>query len=41
MIKLRSLDKSDKQFMVATIIAPVVVWWYFSGRRKYGTKGMK
>jgi hypothetical protein len=41
MIKLRALDKGDKQFFAATVIAPLLVWWYFNGRKKYGTKGMK
>lgn len=35
------LDKDDKAFMVGTILAPIIVWWLFYGRRKYGTKGMK
>lgn len=36
-----SLDKNDKQFFVAAIITPIVLWWIFTGRRKYGMKGMR
>jgi hypothetical protein len=41
MIKLRSMDSGDKQFMVGAIIGPILVWWFFTGRKRYGTKGMK
>ncbi len=35
------LDKSDKAFFVGSIVVPLVIWWYFYGRQKYGMKGMK
>lgn len=41
MINPLGMDRSDKQFLVATLIAPLLVWWMFTGRRKYGTKGMR
>jgi hypothetical protein len=37
------MDKSDKQFFAQIAIgtlASMAVWWYFTGRRKYSTKGM-
>lgn len=36
-----NLDKQDKQFFVGAILAPLITWWLFIGRQKYGTKGMK
>lgn len=39
MMKL-PLDKSDRQWLVASIIVPIVLWWLFTGRKKYSTKGM-
>jgi hypothetical protein len=41
MLKLRSLDDSDKAYFAGAIIAPIVVWWFFTGRKKYGVRGMK
>jgi hypothetical protein len=41
MINPMHMDKGDKQFLVGTIIAPIIVWWYFNGRKKYSVKGMK
>lgn len=39
-----SMDRGDKimftQIFVGTA-STILVWWYFSGRRKYGTKGMR
>lgn len=40
-MKLPSLDNHDKKFFVASIMVPIVVWWFLTGREKYGTKGMK
>jgi hypothetical protein len=40
MIKVRHMDSGDKQFLVGTLIAPVIVWWLFQGRKKYSVKGM-
>jgi hypothetical protein len=36
-----ALDNGDKAFFVGSLIAPIMVWWYFTGRKKYGTKGLK
>jgi len=36
-----ALQNGDKAFIVGTVITPIVVWWYFTGRKKYGTKGLK
>lgn len=40
MISPKHMDTSDKQFFMAAVIAPVIAWWVFIGRKKYGTKGM-
>lgn len=37
---IKSLDNSDKQFFLASILVPLIIWWIFTGRRKYSTKGM-
>lgn len=37
--KLPTLDASDKQFIIASLVVPVVLWWFFTGRKKYGVKG--
>jgi hypothetical protein len=37
---IRSLDNSDKQFFIASILIPILLWWIFTGRKKYSTKGM-
>jgi hypothetical protein len=40
-IKIQHMERADKQFFAATIVAPLIVWWFFTGRNRYGTKGMK
>lgn len=39
-MKLPSLDSDDKRFFIAAIVVPLILWWVFTGRKKYGTKGM-
>jgi plastocyanin domain-containing protein len=45
MMILNDMDKSDRQFLISTcigsLIAPLLVWWFLTGRHKYSTKGMK
>jgi hypothetical protein len=36
-----TLDNEDKRFFIATLIAPLIVWWILTGRKKYAVKGMK
>jgi len=35
------MENSDKQFFAAAVVAPLIAWWLFIGRKKYGVKGMK
>lgn len=35
------LDYDDKAFIVGSIVGPLIVWWLFYGKKKYGMKGMK
>lgn len=36
------MDKDDKAFFIGTILAPLIVWWCFYGRKKFGfIKGMR
>lgn len=41
MIKIRHMDYDDKRFFITTVLLPIAAWWYFIGRKRYGTKGMK
>ena len=41
MIKFQGIDTDDKAFLVGSVIAPIIVWWMFFGRKKYGVGGMK
>jgi hypothetical protein len=38
---IRSLDNQDKQFFIASIAIPILLWWVFTGRKKYSAKGMR
>jgi hypothetical protein len=40
MLKLRHLDNEDKAYFAGAVLAPIIVWWFYTGRKKYGTKGM-
>jgi len=35
------MDASDKHLLIGSVLAPLVFWWLFIGRKKYSTKGMK
>jgi len=35
------IQDGDKQFLFASIVAPLVLWWIFTGRKRYSVKGMK
>ncbi len=40
---ISNMDKNDKLMftqIIASAAVTIAVWWYFSGRRKYSTKGM-
>lgn len=39
-MKMPTLDTDDKRFFLAAIITPIALWWVFTGRKKYGVKGM-
>lgn len=34
-------DGEDKKFFIASIMVPLVIWWTFTGRKKYSAKGMR
>lgn len=38
---MRWLDGEDKKFFIASIGVPILIWWIFTGRKKYGVKGMR
>ncbi len=33
------LDQHHRQFMIASIAIPLILWWFFTGRKKYSLKG--
>lgn len=35
------LDSDDKKFFIASVLVPLILWWVFTGRKKYGMKGMR
>lgn len=35
------LDRDDTMFVLLSVIAPLLLWWYLTGRKKYSVKGMK
>lgn len=39
-MKYPMLDTNDRYYFLATILVPLVLWWIYIGRRKYGVKGM-
>jgi hypothetical protein len=39
-IKFHGLQPEDKKFFVASIVIPIVLWWIFTGSKRYSAKGM-
>lgn len=37
----KSIDKNDRYMLLSSIIVPITFWWFYIGRNKYGTKGMR
>lgn len=35
------MDDQDKFFILASIAAPLILWWLIRGQKRYGTKGMR
>jgi hypothetical protein len=35
------LDKHDRYFFLASVLVPVLLWWFFYGREKYSLKGQR
>lgn len=36
----KSMDKDDVRFFILTATS-VLTWWFFVGRQRYGTRGMR
>lgn len=36
----KSVDKNDAQFLLSTLFG-IALWWFFVGRKRYGTRGMR
>lgn len=41
MIKFSGMQSDDKKFFIASIAIPLIVWWVFTGSKRYSVKGMK
>jgi len=37
----KGLDKSDRYMLLSSMLVPFAFWWFYLGRHKYGTKGLK
>jgi hypothetical protein len=37
----KGIDKGDRYMLLSSIVIPVLFWWYYVGRKRYGTKGMR
>jgi hypothetical protein len=37
----KGIDRGDRYMLLSSMIVPVLFWWFYIGRKKYGTKGMK
>lgn len=37
----KGLDRSDRYMIVSSVVAPILVWWFYTGRHKYSSKGMR
>jgi hypothetical protein len=40
-INVKDMQSGDKQWFFSTVVAPIILWWFFIGRKRYGVKGMK
>lgn len=36
-----ALEKSDRYTLLSGVIIPLMFWWFYIGRERYGMKGMK
>ncbi len=36
-----AIEKGDRAFIIGSLVAPLAIWWFYTGRHKYGTKGLK
>lgn len=37
----KGIDKSDRYTLLSTVAIPIAFWWFYIGRKKYSTKGVK
>lgn len=37
----KGIDKNDRYMLLSSIVVPILFWWFYVGRNKYGTKGMR
>jgi len=37
----KGLEKNDRYMILSGVVIPLAFWWFYIGRSRYGTKGMK
>jgi hypothetical protein len=37
---IAKLDKDDTVFLILSVLIPLILWWYSTGKKKYDAKGM-
>jgi hypothetical protein len=37
----KALSPSDRYTLVGTVLVPLVLWWFFIGRKKFNLKGLR
>lgn len=35
------LDNEDLLYILASVVAPLLLWWFIRGEKRYSTKGMR
>lgn len=35
------LDREDLLYILASVVSPLLLWWFIRGERRYSTKGMR
>jgi hypothetical protein len=38
---INKFDKDDSMFLILSVVVPLILWWFYTGKRKYSAKGMK
>lgn len=36
-----AIEKKDRYALLSTVVIPAIFWWFYIGKDKYSTKGMR